>query len=224
VNPFSLMLAVATRDLCIAFRRWGDVVSSLSFFVIVTSLFPLALSPKREVLQGIGPGVLWIAALLSTLLSLNAMFRADMEDGSMEELVIGPHSLPAAMLGKTIAHWLVSGVPLIVLAPMLAVTYHLPESQVVALTVTLLLGTPTLSLLGSIGAALTAGIRQTGGLLALLVMPLMLPVLMFGSRATDLAGSGESIAGPLYLLAAFLLLAVSLVPLASAAAIRISID
>jgi heme exporter protein B len=224
VNPFSLMLAVATRDLCIAFRRWGDVVSSLSFFVIVTSLFPLALSPKREVLQGIGPGVLWIAALLSTLLSLNAMFRADMEDGSMEELVIGPHSLPAAMLGKTIAHWLVSGVPLILLAPMLAVTYHLPESQVVALTVTLLLGTPTLSLLGSIGAALTAGIRQTGGLLALLVMPLMLPVLMFGSRATDLAGSGESIAGPLYLLAAFLLLAVSLVPLASAAAIRISID
>lgn len=224
MNPFSLMLAVATRDLCIAFRRWGDVVSSLSFFVIVTSLFPLALSPKREVLQGIGPGVLWIAALLSTLLSLNAMFRADMEDGSMEELVIGPHSLPAAMLGKTIAHWLVSGVPLIVLAPMLAVTYHLPESQVVALTVTLLLGTPTLSLLGSIGAALTAGIRQTGGLLALLVMPLMLPVLMFGSRATDLAGSGESIAGPLYLLAAFLLLAVSLVPLASAAAIRISID
>jgi heme exporter protein B len=218
------MLAVATRDLNIAFRRWGDVVSSLSFFVIVTALFPLALSPKKEVLQGIGPGVLWIAALLSTLLSLNAMFRADLEDGSMEELVIGPHSLPAAMLGKTIAHWLVSGVPLIVLAPMLAVTYHLPESQVLALTVTLLLGTPTLSLLGSIGAALTAGIRQTGGLLALLVMPLMLPVLMFGSRATDLAGSGESIAGPLYLLAAFLLLALSLVPLASAAAIRISID
>jgi heme exporter protein B len=218
------MLAVATRDLNIAFRRWGDVVSSLSFFVIVTALFPLALSPKKEVLQGIGPGVLWIAALLSTLLSLNAMFRADLEDGSMEELVIGPHSLPAAMLGKTIAHWLVSGVPLIVLAPMLAVTYHLPGSQVLALTVTLLLGTPTLSLLGSIGAALTAGIRQTGGLLALLVMPLMLPVLMFGSRATDLAGSGESIAGPLYLLAAFLLLALSLVPLASAAAIRISID
>jgi heme exporter protein B len=224
VNPFSLMLAVATRDLNIAFRRWGDVVSSLSFFVIVTALFPLALSPKKEVLQGIGPGVLWIAALLSTLLSLNAMFRADLEDGSMEELVIGPHSLPAAMLGKTIAHWLVSGVPLIVLAPMLAVTYHLPGSQVLALTVTLLLGTPTLSLLGSIGAALTAGIRQTGGLLALLVMPLMLPVLMFGSRATDLAGSGESIAGPLYLLAAFLLLSLSLVPLASAAAIRISVD
>ncbi len=224
MNPFSLMLAVATRDLNIAFRRWGDVVSSLSFFVIVTALFPLALSPKREVLQGIGPGVLWIAALLSTLLSLNVMFRADLEDGSMEELVIGPHSLPAAMLGKTIAHWLVSGVPLIVLAPMLAVTYHLPGSQVLALTVTLLLGTPTLSLLGSIGAALTAGIRQTGGLLALLVMPLMLPVLMFGSRATDLAGSGESIAGPLYLLAAFLLLSLSLVPLASAAAIRISVD
>ena len=120
MNPFSLMLAVAIRDLCIAFRRWGDVVSSLSFFVIVTALFPLALSPKKEMLQSIGPGVLWIAALLSTLLSLNAMFRADMEDGSMEELVIGPHSLPAAMLGKTIAHWLVSGVPLIVLAPMLA--------------------------------------------------------------------------------------------------------
>ena len=219
-----LVGAVVRRDLQVAFRRWGDVFSPLMFFAIVTVLFPLALSPQRETLQGIGPGVLWIAALLATLLSLNALFRADLEDGSMEQLVIGPHPLPVIMLGKTLAHWLISGLPLLLLAPVLAVTYYLPGRGAVALGVTLLLGTPTLSLLGSIGAALTAGVRQSGGLLALLVLPLMLPVLMFGARATDLAAAGESIAGPLYLLGAFLLLALSLVPLAAAAAIRVSLD
>ena len=224
MNPAGLIGAVVRRDLQVAFRRWGDVISPLMFFAIVTILFPLALSPQREMLQGIGPGVLWIAALLATLLSLNALFRADLEDGSMEQLVIGPHPLPVIMLGKTLAHWLISGLPLLLLAPVMAVTYYLPGRGVVALGVTLLLGTPTLSLLGSIGAALTAGVRQSGGLLALLVLPLMLPVLMFGARATDLAGAGETIAGPLYLLGAFLLLALSLVPLAAAAAIRVSLD
>lgn len=216
--------AVCRRDLQVAFKRSGDIVSPLAFYVIVTSLFPLALSPEREVLRNLGPAVLWIAALLATLLSLNALFRADIEDGTMEQLVIGPHPLAPIMLGKTLAHWLLSGLPLVLLAPVLAVTYHLPLSGVRGLCVTLLLGTPTLSLLGSIGAALTAGVRQSGGLLALLVLPLMLPVLIFGARATDLAASGEAITGPIYLLGAFLALALSVVPLAAAAAIRISVD
>ena len=216
--------AVCRRDLQVAFRRSGDIVSPLAFFVLVTALFPLALSPEREVLRNLGPAVLWIAALLATLLSLNALFRADIEDGTMEQLVIGPHPLAPIMLGKTLAHWLLSGLPLVLLAPLLAVTYHLPLEGVRALCLTLLLGTPTLSLLGSIGAALTAGVRQSGGLLALLVLPLMMPVLIFGARATDLAASGEDIAGPVYLLGAFLVLALTVVPLGSAAAIRISVD
>jgi heme exporter protein B len=224
LNPLRLIVSVTWRDLQVAFRRWGDIGTPLMFFVIVATLFPLALSPKREVLQGIGPGVLWIAALLSTLLSLNALFRADVEDGSMEQLLIGPYPLPAIMFGKTFAHWLVSGLPLVLLAPLLAVSYHLPAGTLWALAVTLLLGTPTLSLLGATGAALTAGVRQSGGLLALLVLPLMLPVLMFGSRATALAGAGETISGPLYLLGALLVLAVTLLPFVAAVAIRISID
>jgi len=224
MNARTVLLAVMRRDLHIAFQRWGDLTSPLAFFAIVTVLFPLAMSPQREVLQGIGPGVLWIAALLATLLSLNALFRSDLEDGTMEQLVIGPHSLPLIMLGKTAVHWLVSGLPLIILAPVLSFTYYLPVAGVKTLCLTLLLGTPTLSLLGSIGAALTAGLRQTSGLLALLVVPLMLPVLMFGARATDLAADGIDATGPVYLLGAFLALAVSLVPAASAAAIRISLD
>jgi heme exporter protein B len=224
VNPVALIVAVIRRDLQVAFRRWGDVASPLFFFILVTVLFPLALSPQPETLRTIGPGVLWIAALLATLLSLNALFRADLEDGSMEQIAVGPHPLTLVLLGKTAAHWLVSGLPLLLVAPLLGVTYYLPRPAILALCLTLLLGTPTLSLLGSIGAALTAGVRQSGGLLALLVLPLMLPVLMFGARATDLAGAGETISGPVYLLGAFLALALSLVPFATAAAIRISLD
>jgi heme exporter protein B len=216
--------AICVRDLQVALRRWGDLASPIVFFVMVTTLFPLALSPEREVLRSLAPAVLWIAALLATLLSLNALFRSDMDDGSMEQLAIGPHPLGLIVLGKTFAHWLLSGLPLVLLAPLLAVTYHLPADGVAALSLTLLIGTPTLSLLGSIGAALTAGVRQSGGLLAILVLPMMLPVLMFGARATELAATGEDISGPLYLLGAFLVLALTIVPLASAAAIRISLD
>jgi len=219
-----VLIAVCVRDLQVALRRWGDLASPVVFFVMVTTLFPLALSPEREVLRALGPAVLWIAALLATLLSLNALFRSDVDDGSMEQLAIGPHPLALVMLGKTLAHWLLTGLPLVLLAPLMSVTYHLPVDGAAALSLTLLIGTPTLSLLGSIGAALTAGVRQSGGLLAILVLPLMLPVLMFGARATELAIAGEDISGPLYLLGAFLVLGVTLVPLASAAAIRISLD
>ena len=224
MNSLAVMVAVLRRDLQVVYRRWGDAANPLMFFAIVTSLFPLALSPRPELLQTLGPGVLWIGALLSMLLSLDALFRQDFDDGSLEQLVIGPHPLGLIMLAKSFAHWLVTGLPLVALAPALAVTYHLNATAIGALCVTLLIGTPTLSLLGSIGAALTAGVRQSGGLLALLVLPLCLPVLMFGARATALAAEGETITGPLYLLGSLLVLAISLVPIASAAAIRISLD
>jgi len=224
VNLGRFFMAIVRRELQIAFKHWGDLVSPLMFFVLVTTLFPLALAPRHEVLRNLGPAVLWIAALLATLLSLNALFRADVEDGTMEQLVISPYPLTLAILGKTVAHWLLNGLPLVILAPLMAVTYYLPPQGVSALALTLLLGTPTLSLLGAAGAALTAGVRQTGGLLALLVMPLMLPVLMFGARATSLAGGGEQITGPIYLLGALLLLALSLLPFAAAAAIRVRLD
>jgi len=220
----STLLAIVRRDLRIAIRRWGDVASPLMFFAMVTALFPLALSPRMDVLRGIGPGVLWIAALLAGLLSLNALFRSDLEDGTMEQLVLGSEPLPLVMLAKTVAHWLISGFPLVLLAPLLALTYDLPGTAVATLCLTLLIGTPILSLLGAVGAALTAGLRQAGGLLALLVLPLTMPVLIFGARATDMAMHGLDPAGPTYLLGAMLLLAASLAPLAAAAAIRISLD
>lgn len=198
--------------------------SPLLFFVLVITLYPLALSPKPEVLKIVGPGVLWIAALLATLMSLNAMFRADLDDGTLEQLLVLPEPLALPMLAKIVAHWLFAGLPLVLLAPLVGITYHLPPEATAALALTLLLGTPVLSLVGAIGAALTAGLRQAGALLALLVTPLMLPVLIMGSRATDLAAQGQEITGILYLLGALLVLALTLAPLAVAAAIRISLD
>lgn len=224
MNPSRVFLAALQRDLLVGFRRWTDVTSPLLFFVLVITLYPLALSPKPEVLKIIGPAVLWIAALLATLMSLNAMFRADLDDGTLEQLLVLPEPLALPMLAKIIAHWLFSGLPLVLLAPVVGITYHLPAEATAALALTLLLGTPVLSLVGAIGAALTAGLRQAGALLALLVTPLMLPVLIMGSRATDLAAQGQEITGILYLLAALLALALTLAPLAVAAAIRISLD
>jgi heme exporter protein B len=219
-----LFTAIVRRDLQVAFRRWGDVASPLAFFAIVSALFPLALSPAQETLRVIGPAVLWVAALLSTLLSLNALYRTDIEDGSMEQMLIRPEPTVVVMLAKTTSHWLVSGAPLAALAPLLGITYYLPGDAIVTLCLTLLAGTPTLCLLGSIGAALTAGLRQAAGLLALLVLPLMLPILMFGARATDLAANGGDPVGLLYLMGALLFLGLSLAPIAAAAAIRITLD
>ena len=219
-----LFLALVRRDLHVAFRRWGDVASPLVFFAIVTALFPLALSPSSDALREIGPAVLWVAALLSTLLSLNSLYRADVEDGTMEQFLVRAEPVSVVMLAKTTSHWLIAGAPLVVLAPLMGITYYLPGAAIATLCLTLLAGTPTLCLLGSIGAALTASLRQAAGLLALLVLPLTLPVLMFGARATDIAASGGDPAGLLYLLVALLFLAVSLAPIAAAAAIRITLD
>lgn len=219
-----MFLAVVRRELHIAFRRRGDVASPLLFFVIIGALFPLALSPTQETLRLIGPAVLWVAALLSTLMSLNALYRADVDDGTMEQLLIRPEPLAVAMLAKSLSHWLVTGAPLAALAPAVGMAYYLSSDAIVVLCATLLAGTPTLCLLGSIGAALTAGLRQASGLLALLVLPLMLPVLIFGARATDLAAAGENPVGIFYLLGAMFFLSVSLAPIAAAAAIRITLD
>lgn len=220
----TLFRAVFLRDLQVGLRRWTDASNAALFFILVVTLFPLALSPRAEVLRMIAPGVIWIAALLATLLSLHLLFRADLEDGTLEQLLTLPHPLGWMLLAKTLAHWVITGVPVVVMAPVLAITYHLPASAIGVLTFSLLLGTPTLCLLGSIGAALTAGLRGAGVLLAFIVAPLMVPVLMLGARATDLALAGENVTGPLYLLGALLVLAVSLVPVAAAGAIRISVD
>ena len=216
--------AVVRRDLRIAFRRLPDLASPLMFFAIVITLFPLAISPEPTVLREIGPGVLWVAALLATLLALNTLFRSDFDDGSLEQLALSTHPLPLLVFGKILAHWLISGVPLVVLSPLLALSYDLSLDTLQVLALALLIGTPTLSLLGAVGAALTAGVRQAGGLLALLVLPLMLPVLVFGARATTLAATGQDPVGPLYLLAALAVLAVTLGPFAIAAAVRVSLE
>ena len=218
------LLAVVRRDLRIAFRRLPDLASPLMFFAIVITLFPLAISPEPTVLRQIGPGVLWVAALLATLLALNTLFRSDFDDGSLEQLALSLHPLPILVFGKILAHWLISGVPLVLLSPLLALSYDLSANGLQVLALALLIGTPTLSLLGSVGAALTAGVRQAGGLLALLVLPLMLPVLVFGARATTLAATGQDPAGPLYLLAALAVLAITMGPFATAAAVRVSLE
>ncbi|MCC7257427.1 MAG: heme exporter protein CcmB [Gammaproteobacteria bacterium] len=219
-----LLLAVVTRELHIAWRRWGDAATPWLFFALVSSLFPLALSPTPETLRLLGPAVLWVAALLSTLLSLNGLYRADVDDGTMEQLLIRAEPLTVVMLAKSIAHWLVACAPIVALAPLVGLAYYLPPGAIVVLCVTLLIGTPTLCLIGAIGAALTAGLRQASGLLALLVLPMMLPVLIFGARATDLAAGGNDPTGIFYLLGALLALSLSLAPVAAAAAIRIALD
>ena len=215
---------IVQRDLKLSFRRIGELANPLLFFVIVTTMFPLALSPELSLLRDISAGVLWVAALLSSLLSLDALFRTDSDDGSLEQLVLSPAPLTIIVLGKTCAHWLVSGLPLVLIAPVVASAFSVPNEAMTAIMLSLLLGTPTLSLIGSVGAALTIGLQRGRVLLALLVLPLSIPVLIFGARATDLAIAGEAVRGPLLLLGALLAGAVSLTPLASAAAVRISLD
>lgn len=216
------MLAVAKRDLLLAWKRPGDVLNPLFFFGMVATLFPLAVGPSAEQLQFSGPGVLWVAALLAMLLSLNSLFVSDFEDGSLEQMLVSPVPLSVLALGKTAAHWLTSGVPLVFVSPVVAITFQMPGTVIGILMVTLLLGTFSLSLLGSIGAALTVGLHRGTALLSLLILPLAMPVLIFGARSVSLAAGGESAAGGLYFLAAYGVLILTLAPFAIAAALRIS--
>lgn len=215
---------VLRRDLKLAFRRWSELANPLIFFVIVAALFPLGLAPDSGQLTLIGAGVVWMAALLSSLLALDGLFRNDAEDGSLEQLLMSPAPLGVIVLGKIAAHWIASSVPLIVLAPAMALIFGLPAAVLPALAGALLLATPTLSVLAAVGAALTLELKNAGAIIGLLVLPLATPLLIFGARATDLAAHGEAIAGPLYLLAALAVLGISVGPVAVAAALRVGVE
>jgi heme exporter protein B len=212
------------RDLRVAVRTKGELGVQLMFYVIVVSLFPLAVAPDRPLLAALGPGVLWVAALLASLLSLPRLFAGDFADGTLEQLVLSPYPLPALVSGKIAAHWLTTGLPIAVLAPLLGAQYGLEETPRYVLAAALLIGTPVLSLLGAIGAALTLGLRGSGSLLALLILPLYVPVLIFGAGAVEAVRGGLAATPHLSLLAACLLLALVGAPFAAAAAVRIALD
>ena len=222
------MIAVArtliARELLLAWRRRGDVAVALLFFVIVASLFPLGVGAEPNQLRAIAPGVIWVAALLSSLLSLGRLFAADHADGTLEQLILGAAPLGIIAAAKTAAHWIVSGLPLVVIAPLIALQYDVPVSLFGVLTLALVLGTPVLSFLGAIGAALTLGLRGGGVLLALLVLPLYVPVLILGAGAVDVAAAGLSPAGQLLVLGALLIVALVFAPWAIAVALRLSIE
>jgi len=212
------------RDLRLALRSRAELGVQLLFYVIVVTLFPLSTTPERNLLATMGPGVLWVAALLASLLSLPRLFAVDHADGTLEQIALSPYPLPALVFGKILAHWLTTGLPVALLAPLLGLQYAIDAESLVVLTSALLLGTPILSLLGAIGAALTLGLRAGGSLLALLVLPLYIPVLIFGAGAVDSVRAGLGAAANLSLLAAGLLVAVVGAPFAAAAAVRIALD
>lgn len=217
-------VAVFARDVLQAWRRRADWLTTLFFFVIVVSLFPLGVGPEPTLLKTMAPGIVWVAALLAAMLSLPRVFATDFADGTLEQLVLTPQPLPFLVLAKVLAHWLLSGVPLAVIAPLLGLQFGLDGEPVVVLFVALMLGTPCLSLIGAVGAALTLGVRGSGVLIALLVLPLYVPVLIFGAGAVEGTVAGTGAAGHLSLLAAGLLIAIVLVPWAIAAALRIALE
>ena len=218
----SAFAAIVRRDLILAIRHRAEALNPLLFFLVVVSLVPLGLGPRREVLELVAPGVLWIGALLAALLSLERMFRTDFEDGSLELMLVSPHPLPIIVLAKVLAHWLVTGLPLLAAAPLIALLLGLPGRSLAVLLATLALGTPALSAVGAIGVALTVGLRRGGMLLSLLVLPLYIPVLVFAASAVAAAAGGLPATGQLYLLGALAVLSLSLAPVAAAAALRIS--
>ncbi|MCG8613132.1 MAG: heme exporter protein CcmB [Pseudomonadales bacterium] len=220
----SVLLSVLKRDLILAFRRRQDLINPIVFFLMVVTLFPLGVSPEKSFLQQSGAGIVWVAALLATLLSLDSLFRADFEDGSLEQLALSPHPLFLIVLVKVFAHWIVTGVPLLLFTPVLGIMLHLNGEQISTLMLTLLLGTPVLSLIGSIGAALTVGLRVGGVLITLLILPLYIPVLIFGTGTVEAVSSGVAVTGHLSILAAMLAFAVVMSPVAASAALRISLS
>lgn len=220
----SVLRVVIGRDLLLSMRRRADVANVLLFFILVASLFPLGVGPEPNLLRTIAPGVIWVAALLASLLALGRMFAADYADGALEQMLLANAPLGAIVLGKAIAHWLVSGLPLMVLAPVLALQFGLPGDALVVLMASLALGTPALTLVGAIGAALTLGVHGSGVLTSLLVLPLYVPVLILGTSAVDAAAGGVTVEAHLLLLAAFLIFAGAFAPWAAAAALRIALD
>ncbi len=212
------------RDLMLAWRRRADVLSTLFFFVIVVSLFPFGIGSDERLLRAIGPGVVWVAALLASMLSLNRLFANDHQDGTLEQLLLSPQPLFLVVLAKVLAQWIVSELPLVLIAPLVGAQFNLPPRSLAVLFASLLLGSPVLSLIGSIGAALTLGLRGGGVLIALLILPLFIPVLIFGAGAVDASIAGLSPAGNLYLIGALFVVTLVFAPWATAAALRISLE
>ena len=212
------------RDLRLALRSKAELGVQLLFYAIVVTLFPLGVGTDPALLHALAPGILWVAALLASLLSLPRLFAADFADGTLEQIALSPHPLPAIISGKIAAHWLTSGAPLTLLSPLLALQFGLSRAELGILALGLLLGTPTLSLLGAVGAALTLGLRAGGALLALLILPLYVPILIFGAGAVEAVHSGLGAGAELSLLGATLLAAIVGAPFAAAAAVRIALD
>ena len=220
----SAFLALLRRDLVIAFRRRSEMVNPLLFFVLVTSLFPLGVGSQPKLLALMAPGVVWVAALLAALLSLDTIFRSDFEDGTLEQLLLSAQPVSVLVIAKVLAHWLITGLPLLVMAPVLGTFLGLPSQAVGTLVWSLLFGTPALSLIGAIGVALTVGLRKGGMILSLLVLPLYVPILIFGAGAVGNAAMGIDATAQMYIMAAFLVFSLTLSPIATAAALRVSLS
>ena len=224
VSPWRAGSLLVQRDLRLAMRRPGEWLQPLIFFLVVTTLFPLATDPQMSRLRDMAPGALWVAALLSSLLALELLFREDGQDGSLEQLAVSGLPLAWLLLAKCCVHWLLTGLPLVLAAPLVATALGAPYAAIAGILGALLVGSVALSLIGAVGAGLTLGLRRGGVLLALLVLPLAVPVLIFGARATALAIALEPMSAPMYLLAAIAVLSATLAPLAAAAAVRISLE
>lgn len=216
--------AVFVRDVLLAWRRRADWLTTFFFFIIVVSLFPLGVGPEASMLKTMAPGILWVAALLASMLALPRVFGGDHADGCLEQLVLTPQPLPLLVLAKIAAHWLLTGAPLVLIGPVLGLQFGMDDEAIRVLFVTLLLGTPCLSLIGSIGAGLTLGVRGGGVLVALLVLPLYIPVLIFGAGAVEALATGTGAGGHLSLLGACLLVAGVVSPWAASAAIRVALE
>ncbi len=224
LSLIGLLSLVIRRDLVLAMRRRADVLTTLIFFVIVVSLFPLGVGPEMDMLRKMAPGVVWVAALLASMLSLGRMFSADYLDGTLEQMMLVPQSLSVLVLAKILAHWMVSGLPLVIMAPVLGLQFDMSAQALWVLIAALLLGTPILSMIGAVGAALTLGLRGGGALVSLLVLPLCIPVLIFGAGAVEAVVSGTSAGSHLALLGALLLVSLVFTPWVTALALRISME
>ena len=224
LSLIDLMSLMIRRDLVLAMRRRADVLTTLIFFVMVVSLFPLGVGPEMEMLRKMAPGVVWVSALLASMLSLGRMFSADYLDGTLEQMMLAPQPLSAVVLSKILAHWMVSGLPLAIMAPVLGLQFDMSAQALWVLVVTLLLGTPILSVIGATGAALTLGLRGGGALVSLLVLPLCIPVLIFGAGAVEAVVSGTNVGPHLSLLGAVLVVALAFMPWITALALRISME
>jgi len=222
--PLAAFACVLRRDLLLALRRRSDIVTTIFFFVIVVSLFPLGVGPEMNLLRTMAPGVVWVAALLASMLALGRLFAGDYADGTLEQLLLTPHPLGLLVGAKVAAHWLVTGLPLVILAPLLGLAFDMSAEGLAVLALSLLLGTPTLGLIGAIGAALTLGLRGAGVLLSLLVLPLYIPVLIFGAGAVEAVAGGLAPGAHLSVLGALLVLALFFAPWAAALGLRISLE